>query len=78
MQNREALEGKNPLKLDSRKPRKTMEEYMYSQNRFKRLISSNPETAKELLDEAQEQTDARWQAYEYLAKRTYDNGGNGK
>ncbi|MBZ0293834.1 MAG: pyruvate:ferredoxin (flavodoxin) oxidoreductase, partial [Anaerolineae bacterium] len=72
-----ALEGQNPLTLDSRKPKIPVEKYMYMENRFKMLTKSNPEVAKELLAEAQEDVEARWAYYEYLASRPVEAVSNG-
>ncbi len=62
-------EGKNPLQLDMRSPKLSVEPSMYKENRFKMLAKSKPEDAKRLLKEAQEDVDARWRMYEYLAAR---------
>lgn len=62
-------EGKNPLQLDSRTPKKGVKESMYEENRFKMLTKTKPEEAKRLLSEAQEDVNARWQMYQYLASR---------
>ncbi len=59
--------GKNPLRLDSKKPSIRYEEFAYRQNRFKMLTKSNPEQAKLLLKSAQADVDHRWQQYESLA-----------
>lgn len=64
-------EGKNPLSLDSRKPKIPVEKYMYMENRFKMLTSSDPETAAQLLEAAQDDVNKRWEKYEYLASRSY-------
>jgi pyruvate-ferredoxin/flavodoxin oxidoreductase len=40
---------------------------MYLENRFKMLTKTKPEEAKHLLQEAQEDANARWQIYQYLA-----------
>ncbi|MGK7907248.1 MAG: pyruvate:ferredoxin (flavodoxin) oxidoreductase [Synechococcus sp.] len=61
--------GDNPLILDSRSPKLPVEAALYSENRFKMLARSNPAAAKQLLDEAQADVDARWQMYRYLADR---------
>ena len=42
---------------------------MYMENRFKMLSKSNPENAKRVLKEAQEDVTTRWKLYEYLAAR---------
>ncbi len=62
-------QGENPLVLDSRSPKLPVQQSMYAENRFKMLTRSNPEDAKQLLQEAQEDVNARWQMYEYLAQR---------
>ncbi|MGK7914487.1 MAG: pyruvate:ferredoxin (flavodoxin) oxidoreductase, partial [Prochloraceae cyanobacterium] len=62
-------EGKNPLQLDSRSPKKQVSQSMYAENRFKMLTKSKPEDAKRLLEEAQEDVNTRWQMYEHLAKK---------
>ncbi|MDJ0573235.1 MAG: pyruvate:ferredoxin (flavodoxin) oxidoreductase, partial [Pleurocapsa sp. MO_192.B19] len=60
-------EGKNPLQLDMRSPKKPVNQSMYAENRFKMLTKSKPEAAKRLLKEAQQDVNTRWQMYEYLA-----------
>ncbi|MGK7925621.1 MAG: pyruvate:ferredoxin (flavodoxin) oxidoreductase [Spirulina sp.] len=70
-------EGKNPLQLDSRAPKKGVKESMYEENRFKMLTKTKPEDAKRLLSEAQQDVDSRWQMYQYLASRQLDEA-NGK
>jgi pyruvate-ferredoxin/flavodoxin oxidoreductase len=62
-------QGKNPLQLDMRQPSQPIEQSMYQENRFKMLVKSKPEIAKQLLQEAQAEVDARWKMYEYLAAR---------
>ncbi|MHC5937699.1 pyruvate:ferredoxin (flavodoxin) oxidoreductase [Nostoc sp.] len=62
-------QGKNPLQLDMRSPTQSVEHSMYQENRFKMLTKSKPDVAKRLLEQAQAEVDARWQMYQYLAKR---------
>ncbi|MBD2531318.1 pyruvate:ferredoxin (flavodoxin) oxidoreductase [Nostoc flagelliforme FACHB-838] len=62
-------EGKNPLQLDMRSPKQSVEHSMYQENRFKMLTKSKPDVAKHLLEQAQTEVDTRWQMYQYLAKR---------
>jgi len=62
-------QGKNPLQLDMRSPTQSVEQSMYQENRFKMLTKSKPEVAKQLLEQAQAEVDARWQMYQYLASR---------
>jgi pyruvate-ferredoxin/flavodoxin oxidoreductase len=62
-------QGKNPLQLDMKAPSESVEKSMYQENRFKMLIKSKPEIAKQLLAQAQAEVDARWEMYQYLANR---------
>jgi pyruvate-ferredoxin/flavodoxin oxidoreductase len=62
-------QGENPLQLDSHAPKIPVEQYMYMENRFKMLTKSNPEVARRLLQEAQNDVDTRWSYYQYLAGR---------
>jgi len=64
--------GENPLILDSRSPKIPVKDYMYMENRFKMLTKSQPEAAKRLLEEAQEDVDARWRLYEFLASGQFE------
>ncbi len=61
--------GENPLTLDSRTPTRKVKDYLQQQTRFKMLQKSNPEDAKLLWQEAQEDADTRYRLYEYLAQR---------
>ena len=61
-------EGKNPFKLDSKPPTKTFEEYAYTETRYKMLTKSNPEAAKFLMKEAEEDVQKRWKKYEEIAQ----------
>ncbi|MDJ0795340.1 MAG: pyruvate:ferredoxin (flavodoxin) oxidoreductase [Calothrix sp. MO_167.B12] len=67
-------QGKNPLQLDSRQPKQSVEQSMYQENRFKMLTKSKPELAGDLLQQAQAEAEARWRMYEYLAARKMDVG----
>ena len=60
-------EGKNPLQIDMRSPKKPVSQSMYAENRFKMLTKSKPADAKRLLKEAQQDVNTRWQMYQYLA-----------
>jgi pyruvate-ferredoxin/flavodoxin oxidoreductase len=59
--------GKNPLQLDSKAPSMPLEEYIYKETRFSMLTKSQPEQAKKLLREAQEDVHSRWRLYEQWA-----------
>ena len=61
------LEGKNPLKLDSKEPKIRLQDYIYTETRYKMLTKSHPEEAKILLKLAQEDVLKRWKLYEQMA-----------
>ena len=63
------LAGENPLILDSRTPTRKVKDYLQQQTRFKMLVKSNPEHAKILWQEAQQDAETRYHLYEYLAQR---------
>ncbi len=69
-----AKSGENPLILDSRTPKLPLEQYMYLENRFKMLTKIDPEMAKKLLSEAQDDVRKRFAYYQYLATRSGSNG----
>jgi pyruvate-ferredoxin/flavodoxin oxidoreductase len=73
-----AAEGKNPLVLDSKAPKIPLEEYMYSENRFKMLTKSNPKEAKRLLQVAKQDVIDRWKQYEYLGSMPSRSDGEKK
>jgi pyruvate-ferredoxin/flavodoxin oxidoreductase len=60
-------EGKNPLQLDSKKPKIKFAEYAYLENRYQMLTKTDPEGARRLLSQAQHDAEARWHFYEQLA-----------
>jgi pyruvate-ferredoxin/flavodoxin oxidoreductase len=63
------LAGENPLLLDSRTPTRKVKDWLLQQTRFKMLQKSNPEHAKLLWQEAQQDAETRYHLYEYLAQR---------
>ncbi|MBL1215269.1 MAG: pyruvate:ferredoxin (flavodoxin) oxidoreductase [Ignavibacteriae bacterium] len=69
-------EGKNPLKLDSKAPKIKLEDYIYTETRYKMLTKSHPERAKELLDFAQEEVLKKWSFYEQMAGMSYSKPTN--
>lgn len=59
--------GENPFVLDSRAPRRALEQYLMMENRFKMLTKSNPEEAKRLFKAAAKNADLRFRLYEHLS-----------
>ncbi len=64
-----AKTGQNPLILDSRSPKRKVEEYFSMENRFTMLKKIKPEEAKRLEKKVQEDVEVRWQMYNAMAKQ---------
>ena len=64
-------QGKNPLQLDCKEPSISFKEYAYSENRYRTLLSKDPERAKMLLELGQRDCDRRWNLYKQLASMDY-------
>ena len=56
-----AAQGENPFRLDSSAPKTKVEQYLNMENRFKMLTKTNPQEAKMLFAQAQEDVNRRWQ-----------------
>jgi pyruvate-ferredoxin/flavodoxin oxidoreductase len=67
-----AKEGKNPFQLDSRAPSIPLEKYIYNETRYTMLVNSDPEQAKILLREAQENINERWKLYQHMAAMSFE------
>jgi pyruvate-ferredoxin/flavodoxin oxidoreductase len=64
-----AAAGENPLQLDSRAPARKVQDYLQMETRFKMLTKSRPEAAKVLWQQAQQDAEARFRLYDYMAQR---------
>jgi len=60
-------QGKNPLMLDSKEPTLPLDEYMYSENRFRRLTRTDPDRAAMLLEAAKKDVAERFKMYQQWA-----------
>jgi len=60
-------QGKNPLVLDSKAPSITLDKFENNETRFTMLTHSDPAAAKQLLQTAQDEVNARWRLYEHWA-----------
>ena len=67
-----ADEGKNPFQLDSHDPKIPLQDYIYTEGRYRMLQQSDPVVAKFLLEQAQKAVRHRWQQYKQLAQMTSD------
>jgi pyruvate-ferredoxin/flavodoxin oxidoreductase len=63
-----SAEGKNPFQLDSSDPKIPLQDYIYTETRYRMLQQSDPEVAKFLLGRAQEAVNERWRQYKEMAK----------
>ena len=73
-----ARQGQNPLILDSQAAKRKVADFLNSENRFKMLTKSKPQDARRLFEQAQQDVDARWQLYTYLAARKPGSNGSGQ
>jgi pyruvate-ferredoxin/flavodoxin oxidoreductase len=61
-------ENKNPFQLDSVDPKISLQDYIYTEGRYRMLQQSAPAVAKFLLGQAQKAVSRRWQQYKQLAE----------
>jgi len=59
--------------LDSRAPSIPLEKYIYNEARYTMLVQSDPDEAKKLLKQAQENVDDRWKLYQQMAAMSFEN-----
>ncbi len=71
-------EGKNPLKLDSKAPKIKLEDYIYTETRYKMLTKSHPKEAKHLLELGQAEVLKKWKFYEQMSEMQVVNDGEKK
>ena len=71
-------QGKNPLKLDSRKPSIPVTDFAYNEARYRVLTQNNEDRAETLMKAAQEDVEARWKLYEQMAGMRYDTNSEEK
>ena len=59
--------GQNPFQLDSKPPTLSLDAYLYNETRYRMLVHSDPERARHLLEQAQNDVKDRWRIYEHWA-----------
>jgi pyruvate-ferredoxin/flavodoxin oxidoreductase len=65
-------QGKNPFQLDSKEPDVSkVEQFLYSEVRFKTLRDADPTRAADLLAREKALVERRWKEYRYLADRPF-------
>jgi len=52
------------FKLDSKEPSAPLSEFMYNETRFKRVVKDNAELGAQLLDQAQQEVESKWERLE--------------
>jgi pyruvate-ferredoxin/flavodoxin oxidoreductase len=62
-----ALEGKNPLQMDSKDPSISIADYVYKENRYKILQRSNPDASKKFIEQAQKDANAKVKMLKHMA-----------
>ncbi len=60
---------KNPFMLDSLRPKISVKDYAYKENRYFSLTKSNPKQAEHLMEMAQTVVNQKWAVYEEMATR---------
>jgi pyruvate-ferredoxin/flavodoxin oxidoreductase len=69
---RRSAQGLNPLHLDSSAPKVPLTDYIYNETRYRMLRTLNPERAKALLAEAQDEVRSHFKLYEQLTRLSFD------
>jgi pyruvate-ferredoxin/flavodoxin oxidoreductase len=62
-------QGKNPFQLDSGDPKIPLQDYIYTEGRYRMLQQSDPAAAKFLLGQAQQAVAQKWSQYKQLAEK---------
>lgn len=72
-----ALQGQNPLIIESKEPSIPFSQYAYNETRYKMLLQLDEARAEQLMNEAQHDARSRWTLYQQMAAMHYGSG-NGK
>ncbi|HMN12061.1 MAG TPA: pyruvate:ferredoxin (flavodoxin) oxidoreductase, partial [Bellilinea sp.] len=67
-----AMEGKNPLQLDSKAPTVALEDYAYNETRYRMLLQSDEARAEALMKEARMEVARKWDLYTQMASVNYE------
>jgi pyruvate-ferredoxin/flavodoxin oxidoreductase len=71
-----ALEGKNPLTIDSKEPTVPVQEYAYNETRYRMLLQADEARAEALMEQARDDVAKRWNLYRQMADIQYKTNGN--
>ncbi len=72
-----AAQGQNPLKIDSKEPKISLEDYAYNETRYRMLLQSDEQRAEALMKMAKQDVKRRWNLYLQMAAMHY-NGSDGQ
>jgi pyruvate-ferredoxin/flavodoxin oxidoreductase len=67
-----ALEGKNPLTIDSKEPSIPLEDYAYNETRYRMLLQSDESRAEFLMKQAKDDAQTRLELYRQMAAFHYN------
>jgi len=67
-----ALEGKNPLTIDSKDPSIPLEDYAYNETRYRMLLQSDESRAELLMKQAKDDVQSRLELYRQMAAFHYN------
>jgi pyruvate-ferredoxin/flavodoxin oxidoreductase len=67
-----AMQGQNPLVIESKEPTIPISQYAYNETRYKMLTQLDEERAEQLMREAQHDAKARWTLYQQMASMHYN------
>ncbi|HPS55759.1 MAG TPA: thiamine pyrophosphate-dependent enzyme, partial [Sedimentisphaerales bacterium] len=70
-----AVQGKNPLQLDSKAPTTEFEDYAYGETRYMSLKKAKPEAAASLMEQAKKDNASKFKLLQQLAGLTCDCNG---
>ena len=71
----DAAAGHNPLRLDSKAPSISFQDYAYKETRYNMLAAANPVEARRLIQQAQHDVTDRWHLYEGMASIKFNGDG---
>ena len=67
-----AMQGQNPLVIESKEPSIPISQYAYNETRYKMLTQMDEERAERLMREAQHDAKSRWTLYQQMAAMHYN------
>ncbi len=73
-----ALQGKNPLILDSKEPSISPDKYAYNETRYKMLLQSDEQRAEALMQMIKRDAQHRWAYYRHMVDLLQPDGDNGE